>query len=289
MLMLTLVCDDDESELVNEIAQIKSYFKDKNIVIGFSESISGNTHFIKIFCSDDDYNKRTINTFNLYIANILYKMVIKKFKNRELYEIISDTYFFLKNDEISDVIELSMKALKGEGTIIDERNVYCINRKNNIIEKIVQCIKENSEINIKGFITFRMKELLEDLEAIVDKVIEGYMIEKEYSEFIRLLKYFVEVQESKIEEINIIVESDGRYKIQDKSGNDIFDEFLGELCDNRLKNKASMDDMIISGLIANSPEVIKIHCVENCRNKELIETIKGVFVNRVIFCSEAKV
>jgi putative sporulation protein YtxC len=287
--MLTVVYDEGEIDLMNEISQIKSYFKQKNIVIGISESISGNTHFVKIFCSDDDYNKRTFNTFNLYMANVLYKIVIREFRDKELYDIIADTYFFLKDDELKDVVELIMKALKGEGAIIDESNVYCINRRNNIIEKIVQCLKENSEINIKGFITFRMREMKDDLESIIDKVIEKYMVEKEYTEFIKLLKYFVEVQDSKIDEVNIIVQVNGMYKVQDKSGNDILEEFFGELADNKLKSKANMDDMIISGLIANSPEVIKIHCVENCPNKELIETIKGVFNNRVIFCKEPKV
>ncbi|EET86548.1 sporulation protein YtxC, partial [Clostridium carboxidivorans P7] len=77
-----------------------------------------------------------------------------------------------------------------------------------------------------GFITFRMKELREDLEEIVDKVVERYMTEKEYNEFIKLLKYFVEIQESKIEEINIIIKSDGKYLIQDKEGNDIEKNYL---------------------------------------------------------------
>ena len=35
-----------------------------------------------------------------------------------------------------------------------------------------------------------MRELREDIEFIIDKV-EKYMVEKEYTEFIKLLKYFV--------------------------------------------------------------------------------------------------
>jgi putative sporulation protein YtxC len=288
MLMLTLVHDEDVCDIMNEISCIKEFFYHKNIVLGISESISDNTHFVKFFCSDDDYNKRTVNTFNLYIANILYKVIIKRFQDKELYDIIFDTYFFLKNDEVNEVAELCIKALKGEGAIVDERNVYCINRKNIIIEKIVQCIKENKEINIKGFITFRMNAFIEELEAIVDKIIEGYMVEREYTEFIKLLKYFVEIQESKIDEVNIIIQLDGRYTVQDKKGKDILEQFFETISDTRIKGKDNMDDMLISGLIANAPKVIKIHSVENCKNKELIETIKGVFINKVIFCSESK-
>jgi putative sporulation protein YtxC len=288
MLLLTVVYED-ECGLISEISQIKNYFKLKNIVIGISESITGNTHFIKIFCSDEDYNKKTVNTFNLYMANVLYKIVISEFYNKEMYNFLSDTYFFLKHEELNDVGQLSLKALKGEGAIIDESNVYCINRKNGMIDKIVQCIEENNEININGFITFRMKELREDLESIVDKVVERYMVEKEYSEFIKLLKYFVEVQESKIDEVNIVIDKEGNYEVKDSEGKDMLNDFLSDLSESRISSNTNMDDIIISGLITNAPEIIKIHCVENCKNKELIETIKNVFGERAQFCNDCDI
>ncbi|HAG43520.1 MAG TPA: putative sporulation protein YtxC, partial [Clostridium sp.] len=50
--------------------------------------------------------------------------------------------------------------------------------------------------------------------------------------------------------------------------------------------KVSSEDLIISGLITSAPKKIVIHCVENSRNKELIETIKNVFVERVEFCND---
>ena len=53
-----------------------------------------------------------------------------------------------------------------------------------------------------------MKELRSDIEEIIDKVIEGYMVEKEYKEFIKLLKYFVDIQESKIDLINIVIDNE---------------------------------------------------------------------------------
>lgn len=72
------------------------------------------------------------------------------------------------------------------------------------MKKIKTCLEENEEINIQGFITFRMKELREDIEEIIDKVVEEYMVEKEYREFVKLLKYFVDIQESKIEKLIFI-------------------------------------------------------------------------------------
>jgi putative sporulation protein YtxC len=287
MLLLTVVYEG-EGDIISEISQIRNYFKSKNVVIGISESITGCTHFVKIFCSDDEYSDKIINSFNLYMANAIYKIVVSEFYHKEMYNFLTDTYFFLKNDEIKEVADESLRAFKGEGKIIDESNVYCINRKNKIVDKIVQCIEENEEININGFIRFRMKDLREDLECIIDKVVEKYMVDKEYSEFIKLLKYFVEVQDSKIDEVNIIISTNNTYSIKDDKGNDIMKDFVNDISSNKITESTNVEDIIISGLITNSPNKIKIHGIENCTNKELIETIKNVFTDRVEICTNSK-
>ena len=129
-----------------------------------------------------------------------------------------------------------------------------------------------------------MKELRDDIEDIIDKVIESYMVEKEYKEFIKLLKYFVEIQDSKIEEVNIVISEAGDYSIIDSDKNDIFNEFMKELIECKLDNDVKMEDIIISGLITNSPKRIIIHGKNYCLNKEFMDTIEKVFENKVIFC-----
>lgn len=287
MLLLTVVYNEEREDVIDGINNIKEYFKSKNIVIGISESIESNTHFVKIFC-EEEINDRLRNVFNIHVANILYNVVIDEFYNKDMMSFLSDTYFFLKYDEIKEIRDNSLEVLKGEGAIIDENSIYCINKRNAIIDKIVQCIDENNEININGFMTFRMKELKDDLEGIIDKIVEKYMVEKEYNEFIKLLKYFVEIQESKIDLMNIEVCNDGKYIIRDKNGIDITERLFSDLNDLRYRENTNEEDILISVLITNSPEKIVIHCVENCRNSELIDTVKKVFTNRVEFCDDCK-
>ncbi len=285
MLLLKIVYEG-EAIVVDELQDLKKYFKNKNITIGISESIEGSSHFIKILCEDEVYDEKLKNSVNLNVSNILYKIVIDIFKKKEVYEFLTDTYFFLRNDELPEVSSRIYEALIGESKIKDETSIYCMNRKNNIITKIKQCIDESTELNIKGFITFRMKYLKDDLEAIVDKVVEKYLVEKEYNEFIKLLKYFVDVQDSKIEEVNIIVDENGNYTLKDKEGKEILSEFISEFVDCKFGMVGvNMDDVIISGLITNSPKIVRIHGEGNFINKEILETIKNVFTNRVVFCN----
>lgn len=289
MLLLTITYDNDRDEIIDEINQIKEYFNSKNVIIGISESILENTHFVKIFSDGIEQNEKYITKFNLHIANIIYKIVTEEFYSKEMNGFLQDTYFFLKYDELKEIKARCLEIFQNQEAIIDEDMIYCINRKNAILEKIVECIEENKEINIKGFITFRMKELKQDLECITDKIVEKYMVEKEYNEFIKLLKYFVDIQENKIDEINIYVQSDGNYIMKDDKDKDISKELFSELSETRFTGTANLDDMLLSGLITNSPKKIIIHCVENCLNKELIETIKSVFLDRVVFCNNCNV
>lgn len=285
MLLLTIIYEKD-IDISADLQELKNYFKFKGKNLGICESIEKNTHFIKIFCDDKDFSEELKDKINLQVSQILYSIVIDIFKENEIYEFLADTYFFIKNDELSDIQYKIMEILKNKDLNIDEANIYYVNRKNDIINKIKSCIDENHEINIDGFITFRIRELKEDLEDISDKVVERYMVEKEYNEFIKLLKYFVDIQESKIDEVNIIITEDGNYFLRDKVGKDIFEEFLNDLVDSKVNNPMiNIEDIIISGLITNAPKKIVIHGKENCNNKEILDTIKNVFTDRVSFCS----
>lgn len=288
MLLLKLAYEGEQN-FIEDIQDIRNLFKEKNITIGISESIEGNTHFVKIFCNDGDYSEKLKSIIDLYISNILYKVVMDVFKKKEMFEYLTDTYFFLKHEELLEVEEQIMRVLNGKEAISDETNIYCMNRINNIIEKIKNCIEENQEININGFITFRMRDLLGDIENIIDKVIEKYMVEKEYREFIKLLKYFVEIQESKIEEINLVIDKNGGYQVRDSYGSDIFKEFINDLSECKIGNSVNIEDVIISGLITNSPRRVIIHHKENCTNREFLDTIINVFGERIRYCDECDI
>ncbi len=287
MLVLQLAYSG-ELDFVEELQELKELLKKKHIIIGVVESLEGKTHVIKVMCDDLNYSDRIGNIINLYISNILYKIVITKYKEKELFEYLTDTYFFLKQDEILEVEEDIMNVLYCEEGVHDSNFIFYCNKTNAIIDKIKECIEENNEININGFITFRMRELRKDIEDVIDKVVEKYMVEKEYREFIRLLKYFVEIQECRVEEINLTVLPSGGYIVTDGYGEDIFPAFLNELSDCKIGIDANVEDIVISGLITNAPQKIVIHKREECKNKEFIETIINVFGERVVFCDGCK-
>ncbi|MDQ0150470.1 putative sporulation protein YtxC [Eubacterium multiforme] len=275
-----------ELDFIKELQELKTLLKNKDIVIGLVEKIEGKIHIVKVMCDEECYSDKIFEKIKIYISEILYKIVIKNYKEKELFEFLTDTYFFLKQDEIIEIEKSIMDTFYKKLSIKDEVSVYCENKINKITSNIKECLDENNEFNINGFITFRMKELKGDIERVIDKVIEKYMVEKEYREFIKLLKYFVDIQESKLERVDIIINKDGGYSVVDQNNIDLFDEFMKELSDCKLGVDANVEDVIISGLITNAPKKINIFKKKYCTNKEFIDTIVNVFEKRVEFINE---
>lgn len=283
MLVLKLAYSE-ELDFIEELQGLRELLKKKSINIGLVENLEKNTHIIKIICDDDNYNEKIRKKIIMYVSNIMYKIIIEKYRKKELFEFLTDNYFFLRQSELLEAEEIIMKVLRLENSNKDTDFLYYSNIINEIIDKIKICIEENNEFNINGFLLFRMKELRSNIEIIIDRIIENYIIDKEYEEFIRLLKYFVNIQDSKLQEVNLTIQTLGGYSLTDGNGKDILDEFLKELAGCKIGVDANMEDIIISGLITNSPEHIIIHSKEKCLNKEFIDTIVKVFGNKVTFC-----
>ena len=167
MIVLNLRRNDD-LDFVKELQELRDILKKKNITIGLVESFEGDTHSVKVICDEKCYDERVKNTLYLYISNILYNIVLEQYRKKEMFEFLMENYFFLKQDEILEVEDIIMSVLKGEATVNDDRMIYCLNKVNSIIEKIKECLEENEEINIQGFVTFRMKELRQGIEDIIE-------------------------------------------------------------------------------------------------------------------------
>ena len=63
----------------------------------------------------------------LYISNILYNIVIEKYRKKELFNFLTETYFFLKQEEILEVEEMIMKVLN---FIFSKKKIEGMNIKN---------------------------------------------------------------------------------------------------------------------------------------------------------------
>lgn len=286
MLLLTIINNSHKDYVLNEIENIITYLKEKGLELCCEvEEGERECQSVGIYGEFSGDSEANLRVFQYYIATILYRVALKEFLDGKINKHLNEAYTFLNYKDIAIVKDVVHKVLNEE-VAIDETMIFCMNRKNDALQKIIGCLSEVEELNVKGFLDFRSKDLNKDIISMVEKIVEKYMVEKEYNEFINLLKYFVEVQDCKLERVDLFVEKSGSdYVLRDDEGNDMMESLLSDLCENKTMGEISKDDLIISGLITTCPRKIVIHSSERYKNKELIKTIQNVFESRVEYCT----
>ncbi|MCH5186587.1 MAG: putative sporulation protein YtxC [Oscillospiraceae bacterium] len=154
-----------------------------------------------------------------------------------------------------------------------------------IKEDLIAYIEREDFLNIEGFILFRLQMYKKELEYSVEKSLDGIIAENEYNEFIELLKFFVDMQESSIPLIHIIY-SEKKYILLDKNYNEITDECIDDFKNEMRYGIINYDDLLLSTLISLSPKSIIIHNKDNLPNKQLLSTLEKVFDNKIKYSGD---
>ena len=127
-----------------------------------------------------------------------------------------------------------------------------------------------------------MKEFKNYLSAIVDLAWEDYFIKKDQDEFINVLKYFVEIQQEKLELLRIHIKQDNSFILYDKDGNEIDSINDEEMMSILIEENLNYEDFLMSNLLTLCPSKIEIiDSLNNSSSKEIIETIKSIFGDKV--------
>ncbi|MBU5316920.1 putative sporulation protein YtxC [Clostridium bornimense] len=291
MLLLTLSCRESKDKFFIKMVEVKEKIHNSNGVnIGIYEYMNNGEDYLSLYCNDEYVNEKFMNYIYYNIGECIYHIMSKEYCKNRISKYLSKNYSYVDKEE-NDIIKKKTLDILLREEYKEEENgrIIFLNRKNIAIKNIVNVLRENKEVNLEGILTFRMNEFANVIEPIVDKVFEIYTIEKEYDEFIGLLKHFIKGVESKIYMINIDIDKNGKYKILDENGIDLLNEVDGSVMADLLIGVCNIEDVILSLLISNVPKKVRIHGESNAKNKEFIKTIKNVFEDRVISLEEIKV
>ena len=92
--------------------------------------------------------------------------------------------------------------------ILKSENIKENSKKELLKLLLLEYINENQELNIKGFITFRIKSYIEILEYVVEIAIEKFVLEKEYKELVGVLKEYIKSESPKIKIIHLVYDGE---------------------------------------------------------------------------------
>ncbi|MCK8817118.1 putative sporulation protein YtxC [Natroniella sulfidigena] len=223
--------------------------------------------------------------FREYIANILSDLIINRFEEDLLHKILKRNYQHFTPEDEKKLIELASDRLnylesKDDGAIISQ-----IQRKNRILLEIVDYLTIKDVIILEGFVRFRLGEYISELQLAVDQAVNDLAVEREYEEFVYLLKHFVENQDPKIELINVVKTEQNKFEFLNQFGTVLKNSYLDDDILNLMEEDLDYQDLLISALITLAPQEIVLHFKEPA---EAVETIEGIFAERVCICMGCK-
>lgn len=220
-------------------------------------------------------------TTKFFIANCIAEIIVDEWESGIISKIVRDNYFYYNEDERQTILNKAKELLNP----LQYDSFQQKERKERIMLRILEYLDVHKEIILEGFINFRLKDYQDELEEIVNSAVDEFLLEKEFAEFIRLLRYFVDIQEPRVDKIMIVFKTTGKFELLDDKGNPLEHECLDGLMVNLLENEINYDDLLISTLITLAPREVELHLEMEVEVNDTIKTIQSVFGKRVSRCT----
>lgn len=217
----------------------------------------------------EDIRSRLAQAIGDHIVSDLEPVLLEKICER--------TYRHLADEERASILALATRSLH-------EVEMPGTGRAELIAGRILDYLGDETRLNLRGFITFRLKDYLDDLEDAVDRAIDDYLLEREYAEFIRLLRYFVEAQSPRTDVVHVTVNREGAFRLFDGDHQPVDGGNLREFIVDTLDSEVAYEDFLVSALISLAPQDIVIHDRHGAGDQESITTVQNVFRERVRHC-----
>ena len=229
------------------------------------------------------YKGKNIDLFCKNLAKILSFTIIDLYEENIIKNLIKSEYFYFDSLERQQIANTTYEDLYEA-----EESVYKPEKRFELIyQTLYNYLNSNHSIVLKGFITFRLKAYFEAILEQIDKSVSKFIVEKEYAEFISLLKIYVNSEKTTCKEVHLIYynfkpilldENKNIIKIEDDLLNS---KYLSDIT-------FSSNDYTLNTLLNLVPKKIHIHLVDE-NIDEFINTIKLIFEERVDFCNDCEI
>ena len=227
------------------------------------------------------YQGNDIAGFLNQISSILSYLVIDEFEENMLKRLIFKNFFYFNEIERKKILENCFSISADDFTDIFDKKFNCLK------DIFYNYLSNHKALVLYGFINFRLNKYYNILEEIVDEAVNIFIVEKEYLEFISLLRLYVNSQKSEVNIIHIIY-TEKNSILLDENKNII------NICDDISKIKYlsdisfSTNDYILNTLLNLLPKEIYVHITQNCID-EFVNTLSLIFENRLKICNDCNI
>lgn len=272
--MKSICIKTNNENLLNYLLNELNYIEIKPVLI--STNKFKNYKNIIIHYSGNDNQK-----FIHEVSCILSCLVIDELEEKFIKQSLIKNYFYFDSEERKHIIEICFEIFT------DDFNLYFDKKYNCLINDFESYLTNNKSIILDGFLNFRIKDYLKILENVVDEAVNNFVIEKEYLEFISLLKMYINSQNSNCDIVHLVYTNETSILLdKDKNiinvSDDIFKaKYLSDI-------SFSSNDYALNTLLTLIPKKIYIHLINNCID-EFIHTLSLIFENRIEICTDCSI
>ena len=224
------------------------------------------------------YNELSTVITNCIIAN--YEPII-------IHKLLLLNYFYFKN------LDLHIIKTNCMDTLSPINNEFASPIQNDIIDRkhylwadILRYISYNKSLVLDGFVTFRTSDYIECLDSIVDYSVNQFVINREYNEFIDMLRIFINSKTPKCDLVHLIYVNeesillDKDKKIISLTKNNLNACYLSDI-------SFSSNDYALNSLLSLLPKRIIIHLVGI--EDDFIKTLRAIFGDSINICTDCNI
>ena len=232
------------------------------------------------------YTGNNIPEFYNEIASVITNCILDKYEDSIIYKLLLLNYFYF--DEIDmNIIKDNCKLLiekKHSDAISIESNIN--DRKKYLWASVLRYISYSKAVFLDGFITFRTNKYITCLDEILDFAVSQFVVNREYSEFIDMLKVYIASRAPCTELIHLIYRNeesillDKNKNIISLSQSNLNSSYLSDI-------SFSANDCALNSLLTLLPNKLVIHLISPA--DDFINTLQAVFGNSVSICTDCKI
>lgn len=226
------------------------------------------------------YTGNDLYLFFNQLSDIITDCIIKFYEEKILSHIINFNYFYFDSYEKDEIKKDCLNILK-----LKNISNYA-NKRETIWVSVFEYIMEHNSMILSGFVNFRISDYTKSLDYIVDVSVNKFILEKEYREFIDLLKLYIYSKKPNKELIHLIymdedsILLDENKNIISVSKNVFNAKYLSDIT-------FSSNDYILNTLLDLLPEKINVHLINI--EDDFIKTLKSIFEKRLYICTDCDI
>lgn len=229
------------------------------------------------------YLGNNIPEFYSELSTVIANCIIDNYESLIIHKLLLINYFYFDDADLN-LIEKNCKSI-----LSDESNSNISSIQNDIIDRehylwadVLKYISYNKSILLDGFVTFRIANYIHCIDSIIDFSVNKFVINREYMEFIDMLKIYVASKPPETNLVHLIYVNeesillDSNRNIISLTKNNLDTCYLSDI-------SFSSNDYALNSLLSLLPKKIIIHLISP--KDDFINTLQSIFSEAITICN----